>query len=275
MLDTIAIVISKSHFTITDFDLFTPNCKFLMEATYMPLGKVGVAKCYQNATKKEIKSGFYKPKLTLSRFVVKNYFDPSDDTVQEIRLHIEFSAPKLVMGQNLGELSNGDFCHVVSTLMKVLEEMGVEVFDFDSIANAWVHKIHYSKNIIFNDGTPIKFILKAIERADISRRLDAGKTDYRNEWSIIIYHTNTYELSFYDKLKDLQAGKRSDKRALEDDNGIQTHWLDKLKAEGISILRMEVRLNSKKTIQKFLEKAGIIVTDKKVAKWILKNFSKA
>lgn len=258
MIDTICLSISKSEFVIIDYDAFTPNCQYLLEAEYVDLGKGGSMKCVQNPSKKEIKRGIYKPKLTLVRYIVKNRKSVNDAT-QEIALYIECSIPKLVMGNNFSELSNYDFQSSSIILMNKLEEMGVIVDCLEVITKSSVRKIHYSKNIVFNDSTPIRFILNAIHKADVSKRLDDSKTDYRNGGSIIRYHCNSYELCFYDKLKDLIAGKKSDKRALEGENGMQTHWIDKLKAEGLSILRMEVRLNSKDVIKQFLGKSGISV----------------
>ena len=61
--------------------------------------------------------------------------------------------------------------------------------------------------------------------------LDVNQTDYRNEGHSYKWHCNSYEIVFYDKIKDLEKAKHSDKRAIEKDNAIQLNlfpqiWLN-------------------------------------------------
>lgn len=45
---------------------------------------------------------------------------------------------------------------------------------------------------------------------------------------------------------------------MEKDNALQLDWIDKLKESGTTILRTEIRLNKKNTINSILEKANVI-----------------
>ena len=58
--------------------------------------------------------------------------------------------------------------------------------------------------------------------------LDVNQTDYRNEGHSYKWHCNSYEVVFYDKIKDLEKAKQSEKRAIEKDNAIQLHLFPEL-----------------------------------------------
>lgn len=89
--------------------------------------------------------------------------------------------------------------------------------------------------------------------------LDTNQTDYRNEGHSYKWHCNSYEVVFYDKIKDLEKGKQSNKRALEKDNELQQHLLSKTfkKRNKLEFLRMEVRLNKRAKIKQLFKKLVI------------------
>ena len=137
--------------------------------------------------------------------------------------------------------------------------MGV-VVTHKAIANAPVAAIHYSKNIPLLDGsTPYHYIAK-IKEANVKLSLDTNQTDYRNEGHSFKWHCNSYEVAFYDKIKDLQQSKQSAKRSLEKDNELQSNLLDMFeerhqpsprlwRTRKLEFLRMEVRLNKRTKIK--------------------------
>src|SRR5205823_12724511 len=128
-------------------------------------------------------------------------------------LRIEFSAPKLVFGNNFDELRSRDFERVLAALHRSLSELGI-VTDEDTLRAARVSAIHYSKNVAFTDFTTCSMVMRELERIDLAQRLDLARTDYRNEGYAIRYHANSFGLVFYDKLKDLQQAQCSEKRAV-------------------------------------------------------------
>ena len=75
------------------------------------------------------------------------------------------------------------------------------------------------------------------------------------------WHCNSYEVIFYDKLKDLEKAKQSDRRAIEKHSLIQLDVFDSLKKKKklrkLEILRMEVRLNQRKKIKQLFKKLNI------------------
>ncbi len=241
MVDTIKLMLDKNMFVITDVSLFQ---KETMNSTR------GYFVLVQNPTKGELERGIYKPRLTLTkRFNCSKRFEPT--------LSIELSLPKLVFGNNFDELDNSRFPQVVELLRQKLKEMGVLVL-MAILEKAPVSAIHYSKNISLTNGaTPYHYINK-IKESNISLALDTNQTDYQNEGHSFKWHSNSYEVAFYDKIRDLEMAKGSDKRAFEDDNVLQLNLFDTLKERKfLEVLRMEVRLNKRQKMKQLFRTVGI------------------
>ena len=101
-------------------------------------------------------------------------------------------------------------------------------------------RFYYSKNIpLTNWATPYHFINK-IKEANVKLSLDTNQTDYRNEGHCYKWHCNSYEVVFYDKIKDLEKAKKSSKRATEKDSELQLGFLKPFEnRKRFEILRME------------------------------------
>jgi hypothetical protein len=135
---------------------------------------------------------------------------------KEVTLKIEFSLPKLFFGNNFNELQLKDFIVLLNKLTDSLRSMGV-LTTSEILKQAPVSVVHYSKNIALTDGsTPYHYINK-IKEANVKLSLDINQTDYRNEGHSFKWHCNSYEVVFYDKIKDLEKAKLSSKRSLEKD----------------------------------------------------------
>lgn len=249
MIDTIVLVLNQGMFTILDPDRFEPSARWLKDDS-LSLGGRGYFPSKQNPTPSELKNGIYKPRLTLTKRMngYRNY---------EVTLKIEFSLPKLIFGNNFDELEDKDFDSIIEKLRLILKDMGVVIFSV-KLEEAMVSAVHYSKNIPLTDGsTPYQYI-KKIAEANIKLSLDVNQTDFRNEGHSIKWHANSYEVTFYDKLKDLKASKISEKRAIEKDNVIQLSLFDTLqKQRPFEVLRMEVRLGTRQKIRQILKSIGI------------------
>lgn len=204
----------------------------------------------QNATKKELLKGIYKPHLTLA------YSRNIQGTVEPL-LKIELSLPKLFYGNNFNELQYKDFKAIINKLVAVLASMGVAVTS-EALINAPVLAIHYSKNIPLTDGsTPYHYINK-IKEANVRFSLDTNQTDYRNEGHSYKWHCNSYEVVFYDKIKDIEKAQQSSKRAIEKDNELQQHLFKAFeKRHKLEFLRMEVRLNKRAKIKQLFKKLHV------------------
>lgn len=234
MIDTVALMLPEHLYKLHKPERFNPHGHALKSPTF----RNGVAKAIYNPTKAEKATG-YKPRLTLIR-------RPSRDIMTGVMLRVEFSAPKLVFGNNFEELrGHDDFPRVIDTLHAALADMGVEVSK-ETLMAAKVSAIHYSKNILLGRTTPCFLLIQALEKLDLPQKLDLTQTDFRNKGQMVKYHSNSYEIALYDKVKDLeQATKYGDRRGAETDYACQTDLLND-SPQKPEVLRFEVRLHSRK-----------------------------
>ena len=249
MIDTIVLTLTKGMFYINEPDLFEPSARLVL-GDGSSLGGKGYIVAKQNPRKSDLESGIYKPRLTLtSRFNGTGGREPT--------LKVELSLPKLLFGNNFDEFVSGDFIPVVGLLKSRLRDMGVMIMD-EVLKNAPISAVHYAKNIPLTDGTTPHYIIGKIKEANIKISLDVNQTDFRNDGHSYKWHANSYEVAFYDKIKDLEASKFSEKRALEKDNAIQLGLFDTIKEKKrFEVLRMEVRLNKRQKIRQLFNTLGI------------------
>jgi len=236
-------------YTIFEPDNFSPSTRGLTDPTagYYRLGGRSNITCKQNPTPNELKRGIYKPRLTVTKRINR-------DGNFEIPLKIEFSIPKLLYGNNFDELTDTDFPAIIQKLKAVLKEMGVYLFE-KNLINAPVSSVHYSKNIALTDYTTPYTYLEQLTKLNINKRLDTNRTDFRNEGHSFKYRANSFEIVFYDKIKDLQQAKMSEKRAEEKDNALQLGLFDILtQRKPLEVLRVEIRLNKRQKISQILKK---------------------
>lgn len=249
MLDTIVLTLSKNMYQILEPDRFEPSARWVLDSN-SSMGGRGYIPSKQNPTTQELKNGIYKPRLTLT-----NRYNHTGQ--REATLKIELSLPKLLFGNNFDELEDKDFSNVVEQLRLRLKEMGVYVFS-SFLENAPVSAIHYSKNIPLTDGSTPHYLISKIKEANISLSLDVNQTDYRNDGHSYKWHSNSYEVAFYDKLKDLEMANKSEKRAVESDNAIQLNLFEAFKERQLlEVMRIEVRLNKRQKIGQLFRTLGI------------------
>ena len=243
MIDTVVLTFPKGTY-LADYSRFKAISKDqeTERSNYYTL--------VQNPTRQELKYGNYKPRLTIANRI--NYTGLSQET-----LKVEFSASKLIYGNNVDELDETDFDKVVEQLHTILNTMGVKIFSH-FLEVAQVSAVHYSKNIVLTDGTTPYHYTKMLAQANISKSLDMVRSDFRNEGHVVKYRANSYEVVLYDKIKDLRIANKSTKRA-EDRT-----FTDQLGMFGIiqeqqpfEILRFEVRLNTRQKIRSILKKLKI------------------
>jgi len=250
MIDTIVLTFNEHSFKILEHHRFSPSTEGLYSPSYYRLGGRGNLTCVQNPTSTELKSGIYKPRLTATkRFNKHRNF--------EITLKIEFSIPKLLFGNNFDELEDTDFSLALSKLRQRLRDMGVQASE-PALTGTPVSAIHFSKNIPLVDYTTPYTYLERLARVNLNQRLDLNQTDFRNEGHSLKFRANSFEVAFYDKMKDLSKAKISEKRAEEHENAIQIKLFEKLEiSRPFEVLRMEVRLNKRQKLKQVLKNVGI------------------
>lgn len=253
MIDTVIIKIPSNQFVIKDHSRFTPSSKNLFFPPFYDAGKRGI-KCIFVPSKQDIEKYNYIPRISVIKVIRKGGFETS--------LLIEFSAPKLLFGNNFDELKNTDFSEVCDKLHQFLFEIGVEVEDIRSIKEATVSAIHFGKNFVLTDYSTPYYYLSLLSKVNISMAYDLNATDFRNGGYAVKYHSNDFEVIFYDKLKDLQKSLISEKKSVEKDSYIQSGILQDLKSlKPFEVLRFEVRFGSKKRLKRFFEANNIPIVD--------------
>lgn len=251
MIDTIVLTLKNGMFNIMQHDYFSPSTEGLYKSSdYYRLGSRSNMVCKQNPTPSELKAGIYKPRLTVTKRMNRLH-------QFEITMKVEFSIPKLLFGNNFDELEDADFDKVIPILKQKLREMGVYIFE-SILINAPVSAVHYGKNIPLTDYTTPYTYLEMLSKVNINQRLDLNQTDFRNEGHSLKYRANSFEVVFYDKLKDLNKAKTSEKRAEEKDNVMQLNLFEeKAMKKPFEVLRMEVRLNKKQKLTQIIKRIGI------------------
>lgn len=258
MIDTVVLTISEDKMNKLIIDNFgTPK----IYNNYKNSGR-SFTVYYRNATKKEMDSCEYVP-----RFTLYDRFGKRD-------LRIEFSAPKLIFGNNLTELTNSDFDKIINKLYTFLFANRLCFISKSALANAEVSAIHFSKNIELDYGLYPQMFLKELSKCNVSKKLEINQVDFRNGGKLLKYRCNYCEYAFYDKLADLKGNaKKSD----EVDKYIQPTLFSFIeKSITKQILRFEVRLNKKTKIKQVLESVGVEVNlsfnkifDSEIAKKVL------
>lgn len=199
MIDTIVLTLPEGQFRILDYDKFTPSARGFFEPPFYKLGKSGMIRCIQNPTTGDKRCGRYRPRLTLTKRMMGGR--PS------VSLRIECSIPKLLYGNNFAEITHEDQLQIRTgdrTFFdnQLAKTMGL--FFAHSSENSVLSIIHYSKNIILPKHITSSMIISELGKLNLTKRLDLNKTDYRNEGHAVRFHANSYEVVFYDKIKDLE-----------------------------------------------------------------------
>jgi hypothetical protein len=244
MIDTISLTLPQDRFKILDYEKFSPSARNFYEPPYYKLtGKMPI-KAVLNPTKEQNKKYGYLSRLTLFKVIRNGGF--------QIILKIEFSVPKLLYGNNFDEVIESDFGEICWQLKDKLFKMGIAIKNVKYLSLADVSTIHYSKNLILTDYTDPHTYLKELRKINVSKLQDTSQSDYRNEGHAFKFHSNDYEVIFYDKLKDLQQAKKSDKRAVENENYTQLNLFDKYQPKKpFEVLRMEVRVGNRTKINRY------------------------
>ncbi|MFH1648839.1 MAG: hypothetical protein ABIA11_03915 [Patescibacteria group bacterium] len=243
MIDTVALTI------------YNKDYQFIKKRRYKVEVGSSFTRCIYNPTKKEIKEYGYLPRLTEYNAVRKGGY--------VTYLRIEFSIPKLLYSNNFDEVDASDFEEICSRIKVALFRMGVIVRNTTIIENSEVSAIHYSKNIVLAGYTEPYPILRELGKIDLNKHYNLNKTDYRNEGHAVRYHSNNFEVVFYDKRKDLLQARKSEKKSLEKDSYTQLNLLDNVRdKKPFEVLRMEVRIGNRKKMKQILRKYGLVKTDR-------------
>jgi hypothetical protein len=233
MIDTVCLLIPKDKMQfiegVSNWELYSRT------DTYQ--------KFVRNPSKIEKNTGKYFPRLT----GYKRRF--GDDA----NVRIEFSVPKLLLLNNLDEVTEKDFTKIISVLYDRMAEMGV-IVPKTVLKSANVSSVHYSKNIALTNGYTASYILSEINKIDLRKSFDFSKARFTNDGQCLYIHTSSHQFVLYDKIADLAKGK---KRAIDKDQTLyQRSLFDQIDQATTEVLRLEVRLNQKQKLKEVLAKFG-------------------
>ncbi len=238
MIDTVILMLPRSKATVvssTESGIPTWDLQASTRA---------YKKYVKNPTKRDEESGLYFPRLTGFRRRVAGGF--------ESVIKVEFSAPKLLYKNNVDELTEDQFQYVVNELRDRLTRMGVYVSAKD-LAEAEVRSVHYSKNILLQNGYSSRFVIGEIAKVNLNQRLDMTKARYINEGQSLYAYAISHSVVIYDKIADIQRDK---KRAIDKDVGSrQLELFKRIKRKG-EILRFEVRLSQTRKLNSLFIELG-------------------
>jgi hypothetical protein len=240
MIDTVCLLIPKDKLIVLEMSSYGVPTWNLHSRTDQ------YDKYVKNPSKRDKDSGRYFPRLT--GYKRKGF-------AQDANVRIEFSVPKLLYLNNLDELENKDFPEVIDKLQDRLQSMGIAVTK-SVLQNASVSSVHFSKNILLEDGYTATHLISEMNKVNLRKSFDFAKTRFMNDGQSLYAHTTSHQLVIYDKMADLSKDK---KRAIDKD---QTYYQKSLFTELNKgpelqeIIRFEIRLNHKQKMNKVLEDLG-------------------
>lgn len=237
MIDTVKLLIPVHNPLIFDGSRFTPiSLEQLVNSR-------GYGKTFLNPSPTYAKMGRYMPRLTIFKRV-------RQFGAVTYELAAEFSAPKMLFGNNFDELEEKDFDALLTAIQATLYELLGHKFFKAQLARADIAAWHPSKNIVFLDYTSCQTILNTMGKLDVSKTYDLQKTDFR-DGHVVHIHANSLDIAFYDKMADLLKAKKSGKRAFENDSAAQLNLLESLSEyRPMEVFRYEVRFVGRASIKR-------------------------
>lgn len=238
MLDTLILEIPINFLQITNPDRFKPRANILQTLN-------GYIACKQNPTADDRKRGIYKPKLTIMK--------RGGMTI----LKTEFSAPKMIFGNNLEELEDKNYLELVLKIQRIIREMGVSL-NVQQIEKAKVIGFHPSKNIVLTSGYTSSFAIRELSKINLTQKMDIERIGFRNGGESMQIYANCHSVVFYDKINDLS---KPAKRAIDKDQTKQQQSLLEFinrKNNKLEVLRFEIRLSRSRKMKEVLAEVGFI-----------------
>ncbi len=202
------------------------------------------------------KLGTYTPRLTL-------YVQRVTGGYRRL-LYVEFSAPKLLYGNNFAEIGVSDYGNLCKILSDSLAKKGVYLSP-NQLRYAEMKAVHYAKNVVFINGTRPTSVISYLKKTEINLQKKTCETKYLNGGDALHIYTNSRGLCVYDKLKELEKARKTEKGNLEKDSWCQQNYVKEFLATApkpFEVLRIESRLLNRETVVKELRSLGVNVSDR-------------
>lgn len=245
-VDTITLSFSQHEFAVLRAYEFTPNLNLLTKIEPKDMGKGKLLKSTRNPTKQDNATQGYLPYVTYYRGLRAGGI--------QSWINVQFSAPKLLYGNNFDELAEDDLEKLYDRLYEALKYYGIRFFKGrDAIPNAKVTVINYSKNIPLTNLMSANEVIREFHKCDVSTWRDVAENGYVNGNGYKA-HSKYYEFAVYNKIAEYNKGKRGQPLY---DKDLQLP-LDLFNDKKIvcDIVRIEVRFNNTRTIRSAVTQAG-------------------
>ena len=236
MLDTIITELPKDDFWITKPERFGPLSPAQLENSHG-----GFAQTFNNPNSADKQKGLYLPRLTLLKRGNRQF------------LKAEFSAPKLLFGNNVDEIAETDKEALLKSLRDKLAYMGVMVWSH-KLSPANVIGFHLGKNVPLKREYPADFVIRQLKRVADSAKMDFTERTFINNGEALYLYAKSHSLIIYDKIKDLDkpAARAIDKDQAPKQMNLFDDWR-KANLSPPNLLRLEVRMNEKRAINQCLQ----------------------
>lgn len=246
MIDTVVITLHETQFKIFEscYGSFSPDVRNFFHPPFVNFGAGKHAKATRNPLKYEISKRGYLPRLTLW----KGVHGPG---VVDCLLHVEFSVPKLVYGNNFDEIDDSPemFDYICQSLAGRLLFMGVCV-DKEVLKHATVKTIHYGKNVVLTDHTRAGAVVRDIAMCNVTTQKQADIQRFKNGGEVAHFYNSSSAFVAYDKLSEMDKAKRTTKDLVERDYECQLTLFDDVDIPSpFEVLRIEQRYTNKKAIR--------------------------
>lgn len=252
-IDTVILTLRASDFALLEPSRFTPNAMKIYNTEPKDMGRNKYISAICNPTKQDNSIFGYLPYITLYKALRAGGLS--------VNLRIQFSAPKIIFGNNVDEPSEQDFERICEAIFEGLKYYNIRLFrGIDAIKDARVAMIHYSKNFILEHGLSSRASILELQRIDVNSWRDVSLTDYNNGYGFKV-HSKYYEVAFYDKIAEHFKGHHGQPLFDKDLQNQLNLFANPDILRLPEILRLEVRLNNTKSIKTALNKAGLDVSD--------------
>jgi hypothetical protein len=252
-MDTIIIKIyGPSKFKILDKSQFVPEI---------------VKREYRDLSPSE--KNFPRSRPYLRRYVLhpKNMYEYKDEYIPRVEvfetftddhkdiryiMKIEFSVPKLLYGNSVLEVVEGDKERVLVELKAALAKVNI-IVEIDNIAKAALTTVHLCKNVLLPRTIKMREILNELQRVDINKVFDVTGKQFKNGGRVLSIYSGVIEHVFYDKISDSirPKNKRSDKGHISPERDfIERHDL-----QDKELFRYEYRIKKTQTVRREVNEA--------------------
>lgn len=191
------------------------------------------------------KQPFYTPQVEVFETLVR-----SKRQIKYI-MKIQFSAPKLLFGNSLQEVSEKDGEDISSALQDCLKKFGI-IVEIDTIADSMVSSVHFCKNVPLPRDIRMQEIINELMLVDLGKAVDVTGKSHKQGGLILNLYSGVIGRVFYDKISDSSRpkNKRTDKGPIEPEREI----VERFGLENKEVFRYEYRIKRAQTVKREMNK---------------------